>query len=138
MPDAVDRERAIVSQTTSTRGFTLIELLVAVAIVAVLAAIAIPQFSSYRRVAFDSRAASDLRNAATAQEAQFTSSGNYVQCIDSACNSPTLPGFQLSDTVRMFMFRLTFAGNPIFLGISWSDSGSGKFWVWRSDAGGMT
>ncbi len=54
-----------------SKGFTLIELLIVVAIIAILAAIALPQFSAYRIRAFNAAAESDARNAKTSLDAYY-------------------------------------------------------------------
>jgi len=59
------------------KGFTLIELLVVVAIIGILAAIAIPQFASYRAQAFCSRVESDVKNTVTALEAWYAANETY-------------------------------------------------------------
>ncbi len=61
----------------SEKGFTLIELLIVVAIIGILAAIAIPQFASYRERAFNSSAQSDLRTIRTSVEAIYAEIYRY-------------------------------------------------------------
>lgn len=53
------------------KGFTLIELMIVIAIIGILAAIAIPQFSAYRAKGFNSASLSDARNLNTSLEAYY-------------------------------------------------------------------
>ena len=59
-------------------GFTLIELLIVVVIIGILAAIAIPKFSSTREKAFLASMKSDLRNLATYQDIYHNSNYTYT------------------------------------------------------------
>ncbi|MSM38206.1 MAG: prepilin-type N-terminal cleavage/methylation domain-containing protein [Geobacter sp.] len=61
----------------NNKGFTLIELLIVVAIIGILAAIAIPQFSSYREKAYHSASTSDLKNIKTGNEAYMADNQEY-------------------------------------------------------------
>ncbi len=61
----------------SDKGFTLVERLIVVAIIGILAAIAIPQFSIYREKGYNATAHADIRNARTALEAFYTERNRY-------------------------------------------------------------
>ena len=79
------------------RGFTLIELMVVVVIISLLAAIAIPQFSSTKGKARSAALKSDLRNLATAEEGYFYSNSIYTTDT-TALQAKFSPGTQLAFT----------------------------------------
>jgi type IV pilus assembly protein PilA len=121
----------VLKNRKKSQGFTLIELLVVVAIIGILAAIAIPQFAAYRQRAFNSRVQTDVRNAATAQEAYFVDYNSY---LSGACTG--LPGFNPSDGVTCN----SAAGNSGDVATSFKITGShpsSSFTncVWTSDPG---
>lgn len=71
----------MLKRLNDSKGFTLIELMIVIAIIGILAAIAIPQFSAYRKRSYNSAAQSDLRNAATAEEAYYVDHQEYASAI---------------------------------------------------------
>jgi type IV pilus assembly protein PilA len=69
-------------------GFTLIEVMIVVAIIAILAAIAIPQLSVHRTKSYNTAAVSDLKNAAIAQEAYYVDNRQYTNDINRLTTNP--------------------------------------------------
>jgi prepilin-type N-terminal cleavage/methylation domain-containing protein len=75
--------KAVCRFRKSKKGFTLIELLIVVAIIAILAAIAIPQFSQYRVRGYNAAASSDMRNIKVQTEAYNTDWQIYASSTDA-------------------------------------------------------
>ncbi len=113
--------------TRDEKGFTLIELLVVVAIIGILAAIAIPQFSAYRAQGFNARSSSDLRNLATAEEAYFAANAVYTS------NLANLIGFKQSPGVSITVGGIT---STSFTAVANHGSGN-KTFNWDSANGGL-
>jgi type IV pilus assembly protein PilA len=90
------------------RGFTLIELMIVIAVIGILAAIAIPQFTVYRTRSLNSTAVADLRNAATAQEGYFVDREQYCSTVGTLTGSAY--GLYLSDNVTLAITAATTGG----------------------------
>jgi type IV pilus assembly protein PilA len=78
------------------RGFTLLEIMIVIAIIGILAAIAIPQFTAYKQRGYNASAKADAKNAYTAAQVYFND--NEEGAIGSTADL-TAFGFHPTDNV---------------------------------------
>jgi prepilin-type N-terminal cleavage/methylation domain-containing protein len=119
-----EEEKIMLTKMTrkNEKGFTLIELMIVIAIIGILAAIAIPQFSAYRQRSYNAAAESDLRNAATAQEAYYVDASEYCDTV-ATLTGPTY-GLYLSDKVTLDVNNATVTTYNM---VTWHSSGDCSF-----------
>jgi len=112
------------------KGFTLIELMIAVAIVAILAAIAVPSYQSYIKTTKLSEGTDALSSAQVKMESFFQNAGTYTGA--PACTTPaTLSNFTLSCTITASGATYTYTAtgsNSVTIGTTYTvdDQGNHK------------
>ncbi len=106
----------------TNKGFTLIELLVVVAIIAILVAIAIPQFAKYRKQSAAAALQSDARNCITDAVAQITQaqmSGGNIPSTGSYSNvSPNTASCSWQYNAQNQSTSCTCNGQAVLQGVS--------------------
>jgi type IV pilus assembly protein PilE len=111
-----------------SHGFTLIEMMIAVAIIAILAAVAIPSYADYVRRARMADAFSVLSDYRTRMEVAYNNNGNYGvgACSVAAPAATQFFAFACALTAGGQDFDATATGGGAMAGYTFAVDGTGN------------
>jgi len=111
-------------------GFTLVEIMIVISIIAILAAVAIPQFAKYREKSMDAAAKSALRNLAVAQESYYYYNNTYTSNRGHLTN---INGWTVESNVNV---SIKAANKSSWSATAWHISSSSSV-IYSSSEGGL-
>ncbi len=106
--------RAVELNRKNNKGFTLVELLIVIAIIAILAAIAIPQFSKYKQRAYVAAMKNDAHNIISSEEAYFAAYDQYATGSNAVYNG-TKHAVDLTDSNGNIVQEVPLSKNVVVL-----------------------
>ena len=136
--------KRIRSKKNGQKGFTLIELMIVIAIIGILAAIAIPQFSAYRERSYIASMQADVNTIRFAEEAYYVDNNTYVAIDTTAAadaGSSALGSYGLKSLSTGNSFKVEAGGSGSIatsFKVTVTSSKTSKTVVYDSDTGQTT